>query len=66
MKNDQKMKSGLGTPPEARLFEQAQNGCGDSLDLLTARHEPLVKYAVKRQNLGDLPYNEADQAGRIG
>jgi hypothetical protein len=30
------------------------------------RHEPLVLYAVKRQNLGDLPIQEAVQAGRIG
>lgn len=66
MKNDQKMKSGLGKQPEARLYEQAQRGCEDSLDLLMARHEPLVKYAAKRQNLGDLPFDEAVQAGRMG
>jgi RNA polymerase sigma factor (sigma-70 family) len=66
MKSKQKRESGLGLQPEARLFEQAQKGCGDSLDLLMARHEPLVRYAVKRQNLGDLPWQEADQAGRIG
>jgi RNA polymerase sigma factor (sigma-70 family) len=66
MENDQKVKSGLGGQPEARLFKQAQGGCQDSLNLLLARHEPLVKYAVKRQNLGDLPYDEADQAGRVG
>ena len=30
------------------------------------RHEPLVFYAVQRQNLGDLPLEEADQAGRMG
>ena len=66
MKSEEKRESGLGAQPEARLFEQAQKGCGDSLALLMARHEPLVKYAVKRQNIGDLPYDEADQAGRIG
>jgi RNA polymerase sigma factor (sigma-70 family) len=66
MKNDQKMKSGLGRHPEARLFEQAQRGCEDNLDLLMERHKPLVKYAAKRQNLGDLPYDEAVQAGRLG
>ncbi len=66
MKSEQKEKSGLGLPPEARLFEQAQAGCRESLDLLMARHEPLVRYAVNRQNLGDLPWQEADQAGRIG
>ena len=66
MKNKQKGESGLGAQPEARLFEQAQSGCQDSLNLLLRRHEPLVRYAVKRQNLGDLAYEEADQAGRIG
>jgi RNA polymerase sigma factor (sigma-70 family) len=30
------------------------------------RHEPLVVYAVNRQNLGDLPFDEAVQAGWIG
>ena len=66
MKSKQKGKSGLGKQPGARLFEQAQGGCRDSLDLLMARHEPLVLYAVKRQKLGDLPMEEAVQAGRIG
>jgi len=66
MKKAGKKKSGLGLPPEARLFEQAQGGCQDSLDLLKAKHEPLVIYAVNRQNLGDLPFEEAVQGGRIG
>jgi len=66
MKKAGKKKSGLGLPPEARLFEQAQGGCKESLELLMIRHEPLVIYAVKRQNLGDLPYEEAVQAGRMG
>lgn len=66
MKSEQKGKSGLGWQPEARLFEQAQGGCEDSLNLLLARHEPLVKYAIKRQNLGDILYDEAEQAGRMG
>jgi DNA-directed RNA polymerase specialized sigma subunit len=66
MKKESRKESGLGLPPEARLFEQAQGGCQDSLNLLQARHEPLVKYAVNRQNLGDLAYDEADQAGRMG
>jgi RNA polymerase sigma factor (sigma-70 family) len=66
MKNEKKGKSGLGGHPEARLFEQAQRGCQDSLDLLMARHEPLVVYATSRQNLGGLPCEEAVQAGRIG
>ncbi len=66
MKTAGKKKSGLGRHPEARLYEQVQQGCGDSLDLLMARHEPLVLYAVKRQKLGDLPMEEAVQAGRMG
>jgi len=66
MKKEARKESGLGKPPEVRLFKQAQGGCQDSLNLLLARHEPLVKYAVKRQNLGDLPWEEAVQAGRIG
>lgn len=66
MKRAAGKESGLGVQPEARLFEQAQGGCKESLDLLMRRHEPLVRYAVKRQNLGDLPFEEADQAGRIG
>lgn len=66
MEKKKKGESGLGAQPEARLFEQAQEGCEDSLNLLLERHEPLVKYAVQRQNLGDLPWDEADQAGRQG
>jgi hypothetical protein len=59
MENEQKRASGLGGRPEARLFEQTQEGYGNSLDLLMARHEPLVRYAANRQN-----YNpqEVDQA----
>jgi len=66
MKKRNKRGTGLGKQPEARLFEQAQEGCRDSLNLLMVRHEPLVRYAVKRQNLGDMAYEEADQAGMIG
>jgi RNA polymerase sigma factor (sigma-70 family) len=66
MKRKGKKKTGLGMPPEARVYEQTQNGCKASLELLMERHEPLVYYAVNRQNLGDLPLEEAEQAGRIG
>jgi RNA polymerase sigma factor (sigma-70 family) len=66
MKKGKKKETDLGTPPEVSLYEQAQQGCGDSLDLLLMRHEPLVRYAVNRQNLGDLPLEEAVQAGRVG
>ena len=65
MKRKGSKASGLGQHPEARLFEQAQKGCKDSLDLLLVRHEPLVRYAVNRQNLGDLPFEEGVQVGRI-
>ena len=66
MKKENSKESGLGGQPEASVFEQAQGGCQDSLDLLMARHEPLVVYAASRQNLGDLPFEEAVQAGRMG
>lgn len=66
MKKITQDKTGLGVQPEASLIEQAQGGCKESLNLLMERHEPLVVYAVKRQNLGDMPFEEADQAGREG
>ncbi len=55
-----------GMPPEVSLYEQAQEGCQESLNQLMEKHEALVRYAVKRQNLGDIPYEEAVQAGRLG
>jgi len=48
------------------LFQQAQSGCPDSLNALMARHDGLVQAVVRRQVLGDLPFTEALQAGRIG
>ena len=66
MKANYMENPGLGAQPEARLFEQAQTGCQASLNRLMARHAGLVVTAVNRQNLGDLPVDEADQAGRIG
>ena len=66
MKTAGKKKSDLGLQPEVRLFEQAQAGCEDSLALLMDKHKPLVIHAIKRQNLGDLPVEEAVQAGWIG
>lgn len=57
--------SGSGTS-EATLFQQAQAGCRNSLDVLMARHAGLVHAVVRRQVLGDLPFAEALQAGRIG
>ena len=51
---------------EATLFQRAQSGCPDSLNVLMARHDGLVQAVVRRQVLDDLPFAEALQAGRIG
>jgi RNA polymerase sigma factor (sigma-70 family) len=51
---------------EEGLFRQAQGGCHESLNALMERHEGLVRAVVRRQVLGDLPYGEALQAGRVG
>lgn len=51
---------------EATLFQQAQAGCRKSLNALMAHHEGLVQAVVRRQVLGDMPFAEALQAGRIG
>lgn len=58
--------SGSEAVSEATLFQQAQAGCRDSLDILMARHEGLVHAVVRRQVLGALSFAEALQAGRIG
>jgi DNA-directed RNA polymerase specialized sigma24 family protein len=50
----------------ATLFQRAQSGCLDSLNRLMVRHDGLVQAVVRRQVLGDLPFAEALQAGRIG
>jgi RNA polymerase sigma factor (sigma-70 family) len=57
---------GPGTPTGAALFRQAQAGYRDSLARLMATHEKLVHAVVRKQVLGDLPFAEALQAGRIG
>ena len=60
-------KSGLGVcTPEATQFIQAQAGCAESLNQLMARHDGLVQTVVRQQVLGELPFEEALQAGRIG
>jgi len=60
-------KSGPGVcTPEATQFIQAQAGCGESLSQLMTRHDGLVQAVVRQQVLGDLPFEEALQAGRIG
>lgn len=51
---------------EIPLFGQAQAGCHRSLDRLMRRHDGLVHAVVRQQFLGDLPFAEALQAGRIG
>jgi RNA polymerase sigma factor (sigma-70 family) len=48
------------------LFHRAQAGCRDSLNRLMHSHEHLVHAVVRRQVLGNLPFAEALQAGRIG
>jgi len=57
---------GPGTPTGAAPFRQAQAGCRDSLARLMTAHEKLVHAVVRKQVLGDLPFAEALQAGRIG
>ena len=55
-----------GPPAEVVLFRQAQTGGRESLNALMETHDGLVHAVVRRQVLGDLPYAEALQAGRIG
>jgi len=58
--------AGSGGSTEADLFRQAQEGCRNSLNVLMAAHDGLVQAIVRQQVLGDLPFAEALQAGRIG
>lgn len=57
---------GPGEQTGAALFRQAQAGCRDSLARLMAAHAGLVPAVVRKQVLGQLPFAEALQAGRIG
>lgn len=57
---------GPSSSTEATQFQQAQAGCSASLNELMERHDGLVQAVVRQQVLGDLPYTEAVQAGRIG
>lgn len=50
----------------AARFRRAQAGDRDSLNGLMVEHDGLVQAVVRRQVLGDLPFAEALQAGRIG
>jgi len=51
---------------ETALWSQAQAGCRQSVNLLMSQHKGLVHAVVRQQALGELPYDEALQAGRTG
>ena len=57
---------GPGLVSGAIMFLQAQAGDLASLNQLMSHHDGLVQAMVRRQVLGDLPFLEALQAGRIG
>jgi hypothetical protein len=59
-------KDGSGLSPGAVPFREAQDGCDTCLNALMKEHDGLVHAVVRQQVLGDLPYEEAIQAGRIG
>ena len=59
-------KDGLKSVPEAVLFEWVQAGCPPCLDHLMMHHRKLVVFVVRRQGLGQLSFQDALQAGRIG
>jgi RNA polymerase sigma factor (sigma-70 family) len=60
------LADGPGKPTGAARFRQAQAGDRDSLNGLMVEHDGLVQAVVRRQVLGNLPFAEALQAGRIG
>ena len=66
MSFSQSRRGDPGMPTEATLFQQAQAGDRASLNQLLSHHEGLVHAMVRLQVLGDLPFAEALQAGRIG
>ncbi len=59
-----KQQGGPGNNSETTLFERAQAGCRQSLNLLMTRHEGLIHAVIHKQYLYGLPYEEALQAGR--
>jgi len=59
-------KDGFGSRSEAVPFREAQAGSRPCLNALMKKHDGLVHAVVRRQVLGDLPYDEAIQAGRMG
>jgi RNA polymerase sigma factor (sigma-70 family) len=66
MKIEKDKESGFRLPAEATFYQEAQAGCQESLNGLMAEHEGLVHYAVNRQELYGIGYEEAVQAGRLG
>jgi len=56
----------LSPTTEIPVYKQAQAGDHRSLDQLMRRHEGLVQAVVRQQSLGDLPFAEALNAGRVG
>lgn len=60
------LAGGPGGLAGAARFRQAQAGDRDSLNGLMVEHDGLVHAVVRRQVLGNLPFAEALQAGRIG
>lgn len=59
-------KGGPSTSAETTVWQQAQAGCRQRVNELMSRHDGLVHAVVRQQYLGDLPYEEALQAGRTG
>ena len=66
MNTQHQRKDDPGQCTEVVLLRQAQTGGRESLNALMEKHDGLVHAVVRRQVLGDLPYTEALQAGRIG
>ena len=66
MNHKRQATDGPGQPTGAALFRQAQDGCRDSPARLMAAHEGLVQAVVRKQVLGNLPFADALQAGRMG
>ena len=54
-------------PPDfVTQLRHAQAGCSVCLDHLMAQHDRLVPWTIRRYGRDMLPYDEAQQAGRIG
>ncbi len=53
-------------PDFATQLQHAQAGCPVCLDHLMAQHDGLVPWTIRRYGRDILPYDEAQQAGRIG